>query len=101
MNSNNGNSSSGFVLGLLLGGVIVFLVGTDRGRKVLKAVTEEGFDGLSDLIENAGEKIEEEMEASESNLDSEEIIKEEAPKSNGHKASVNAKKRFFRRPAKS
>lgn len=105
MNSHNGNSSNGLVLGLLVGGAVVFLLGTDKGRKILKAVTEEGFEGLSDIIENAEEKIEEEIEEEEFKPRMvKEIVEEKVPASNGHVTSVSSassKKRFFRRPAKS
>lgn len=105
MNNHNGNSSNGFVLGLLIGGAIVFLVGTDKGRKILKAITEEGFSELSEIIERAEEKIEEEMEEEEASpIKEKERVEEKVSTSNGHSASVSsasAKKRFFRRPVKS
>ncbi len=48
---SNGRFSDGFLLGALIGGVGVFLLGTTKGNKVLKALTEEGMAGLTDLIE--------------------------------------------------
>jgi gas vesicle protein len=47
---NNGRFSDGLILGAILGGAAVFLLGTQKGNKVLKAITSEGFDGLSSII---------------------------------------------------
>lgn len=50
MNSNSGGGfSHGFILGLLLGGGLVFLLGTNKGKKLLKTITEEGLEGIADL----------------------------------------------------
>lgn len=48
----SGRFSDGFVLGALVGGAAIFLIGTKKGNKILKAITEEGLDGLTDIIEN-------------------------------------------------
>lgn len=48
--------SDGFLLGLLVGGAAVFLLGTKKGNKILHALTEEGLDGLTDLLETMEEK---------------------------------------------
>lgn len=54
----NGRFSDGFMLGALIGGAAVFLLGTKKGNKVLKAITEEGLDGLNDLIEDLEGRVE-------------------------------------------
>jgi uncharacterized protein YcfJ len=50
---SNNNFLSGFLLGALIGGVIVFLLGTEKGKKILKAISDEGLDNLSDILEKA------------------------------------------------
>lgn len=40
---------SGFVLGSIIGAGAVFLLGTKKGKKLLKTLTEEGFDSVSEL----------------------------------------------------
>src|SRR5947209_2623694 len=46
---NNGNFSNGFLLGALVGGGLVFLLGTQKGKQVLKMLTENGIEGVSEL----------------------------------------------------
>ncbi len=102
MNDNKGGSG-GFLLGLIIGGGAVFLLGTDKGRKILKSLTEEGFGELSEIIERAGEGIEEEEEVTIPKRKAK-VVEEESEalvnsgvKSNGHAATPVAKRRFFRR----
>lgn len=62
-NSNGGGFSNGFLFGVLLGGGIVFLLGTKKGKKLLKTITEEGLEGiaeLEDFVEDEAEEYEEE-----------------------------------------
>jgi len=47
----NGKFTDGLLLGALLGGAAVFLLGTKKGNKVLKIITEEGIAGFSSLVE--------------------------------------------------
>lgn len=53
--------SGGFLFGMILGGALVYLVGTKSGRKMLKRLSEKGtefLDGFSDLedIESLAEE---------------------------------------------
>lgn len=48
-----GKFFNGFLLGLLVGGAVVFLLGTKKGKKLLKAISEEGIDSISDILEEA------------------------------------------------
>jgi len=61
MENNNGKSGnnfvSGFLLGALVGGIIVFLLGTEKGKKILKAISKEGLDNLNNIIEKADKKV--------------------------------------------
>lgn len=52
-NQNKGNFLSGFLLGLLVGGFVVFLLGTKKGKKLLKAISEDGIDNISNLLDQA------------------------------------------------
>ena len=58
-NNNNNNSGnnffSGFLIGALVGAAIVFLLGTKKGKKLLKAVSEDGVDNISNLLKEANE----------------------------------------------
>jgi len=52
MNNNHGNKFfDGFLWGAILGGGLVFLLGTKKGKKLLKTITEEGVEGLSEILE--------------------------------------------------
>lgn len=59
----NGRFSNGFILGLIIGGGVVFLLGTKTGKKLLKTFSEQGMEGLTELLEEAdlGEEPEEEQ----------------------------------------
>jgi gas vesicle protein len=81
---NHNHHGSGFMNGLILGGLIgagiVFLLGTKKGKQVLKAITENGFENiqeLRDLLEG------EEMDDIEEVYSPEDapVVKEPAPKS--------------------
>ena len=96
--NNNGNHGNkffeGFMWGAIIGGLIVFLMGTKKGKKLLKAITEEGVGNLADIIDEGLSEDEfeeeEELEKIEGNGVSE---KKEA----GREAKPQARKRFFRR----
>ena len=101
---NHGRFSDGLLIGMVLGGAAVFLLGTKKGNKILKAVTEDGLAGLSDIakeFENDAKKetkvqlkkVEEKIE------DLGDSIVIETVAQNGHE-SKNPTKRFFRKTAK-
>ena len=48
--SGQGNFFNGFLLGLLVGGFIVFLLGTKKGKRILKEISENGLDNISDAL---------------------------------------------------
>lgn len=89
MEHKGGHFSSGFILGTIVGAAIVFLLATEKGKKVLKVISDEGLKNLSDLIE-------------ESELEEDEILEEvvEEPKDLENSESPKPKKRFFRRVRK-
>ena len=52
--SGQGNNFlSGFLIGVLVGAAVVFLLATKKGRKLLKAISEEGIDNISNLLDEA------------------------------------------------
>ena len=111
MGNNNGRFSDGFLMGALVGGAAVFLLGTEKGNKVLKVILEEGRAGFSDLmneIDEYREEIKEEMVEEEKELqfveEDEEVDKvvETAKVPSGSAPSASPKpksstKRFFRK----
>lgn len=69
MDNNNNNQTdgkffNGFLLGLLVGAFVVFLLGTKKGKKLLKAISEGGQDNISDILDKSvdlDEAVEEEI----------------------------------------
>ena len=49
--SANNGFLNGFLLGVIIGGMVVYLFGTKKGKKLLKVITEEGLDSISQLEE--------------------------------------------------
>ena len=104
MGNNHGRFSDGFLLGMLLGGALVFLFATKKGNKILKAVTEEGLEGLGEIareIENDAKKeTKEQLKKVEEKIgDIEESIAVE-PNGNGHNEGKSPGKRFFKKTPK-
>src|SRR5882762_8460619 len=93
---SGGGFSNGFLLGSLIGGGLVFLLGTKKGKEVLKTLTENGFEGVSELKDLLNE--EEDSIANEFMQDGEVVpqdtktdtINQEIPK------AARSIKRFFR-----
>ncbi|MCL6096738.1 MAG: hypothetical protein M1444_03635 [Patescibacteria group bacterium] len=98
---NNSRFSNGFMLGLIVGGGAVFLLGTKTGKKILKNLSEQGWEGLTEMLEEVdlGEDEEEESmeEVSSSNHQhADEEVKEEVKE----EPKESTKKRFFRKSSK-
>ena len=95
---NNGRFSNGFLLGLVIGGGAVFLLGTKTGKKLLKEFSENGIEGINELLEEVevGEyEDEKEVETTPSHQEEESQIAEDKPEE-----KKTEKKRFFKRPPK-
>lgn len=104
-NNHGGRFSDGFLLGAIFGGVAVFLLGTKKGKKILKAVTEDGLAGLGEVareLENEAKKeTKVQLDKIESKVgDINESILVESSKGNGHNEGKSPGKRFFRKSAK-
>jgi hypothetical protein len=95
---NDNKFTTGLLLGLILGGGAVFLLGTRTGKNLLKIISEQGLEGVTDLLEEYDlsdlEEMEEVQDGEVSETDAEvkegSDQEEEAPKK-------SPKKHFFRR----
>lgn len=96
MDHKGGHFSNGFLLGAIVGAAVVFLTATDKGKKVLKIITDEGLKSLSDLIEESDfgdDEVLEEVEPVE------EVV-EESKDLEGKEVPQKPKRRFFRKVKK-
>lgn len=57
-NKSGNNFFSGFLLGVLVGACAVFLLGTKKGKKILKAISEEGEGKISNILDKLDKSIE-------------------------------------------
>lgn len=89
--------SNGFLLGALVGGGLVFLLGTKKGKQVFKTLTENGFEGISELRDLLGDEdssiVEEYMQDGEV-MDAAPKVENTTPES--VKQASKSIKRFFR-----
>ena len=90
----------GLLLGLILGGGAVFLLGTRSGKNILKIVSDQGLDGLLNLLEEYNLDGFEEMEEVP-----EEEVTDQGPEMQENSETEKLlekppKKRFFRRVKK-
>jgi gas vesicle protein len=100
MNNQEGNHHSShnggsFLLGVIVGAVIVFLFATKKGKKILKLLSEEGLENISkyvDFDEDDQEESEDDLVPEEPLIQSNGEVKEQ----NGE-AVKSKKKRFFRK----
>lgn len=100
---NHGRFSDGLLLGMIIGGAAVFLLGTKKGNKILKTITEDGLAGLSevakDLENDARRETKVQLKKVEDKIeDLGDSIVVETVNGNGH--GEKAPKRFFRKTAK-
>src|SRR3989344_1136804 len=56
-NKSGNNFFSGFLLGALVGGALVFLVGTKKGKRLLEVISEEGMENISNILEKADKSV--------------------------------------------
>lgn len=107
MGNNNGRFSDGLIFGAILGGAAVFLLGTEKGNKVLKLMIEEGRVGFSELmdeIEDYKKQAREVVEVMQDDINEEEVDDMEKAvegdkseeKSHEEKAKSSTK-RFFKK----
>jgi len=100
--NNESRFSNGFILGLVIGGGLVFLLGTKTGKNITKIISDQGLDGLLNLLD------EYDISNLEEEGDEEEFDSEPEEKTNSVKEGQNPeeevnkapKKRFFKRLGK-
>ncbi len=110
MNNNHqgGGFMNGFLWGAIIGAVVVFLLGTKKGKNILKLVSEESFE-LSELFGGQEDENEAPKEKrnqcshckeKEAHYEKSEVVQLESSESgNGEVKSVSpttSPKRFFR-----
>lgn len=103
--NNDNRFSHGFLLGLIIGGAAVFLLGTKTGRNILKILSEQGLDGIANLLEEYDfASVEEEEENSTMHEDesTKDIktngqVRNSFKKQEGVSTESEGKKRFFKR----
>lgn len=101
-NHKSGNNFlSGFLLGVLIGGAVVFLLGTKKGKKILKAISEEGEGKISNILN----KIEKSVDLEDAILEDQEIetaapkkeiIVKDGEQSRAIEEKPKATRRFFK-----
>ncbi|HRN96773.1 MAG TPA: hypothetical protein PLD54_04975 [Candidatus Levybacteria bacterium] len=88
-------NSHGFTWGMIVGGAVVLMLTTKKGREILKELTEGGIDGLEEYIDV------EKIKALTSEFTDEDSIEEsgEASKTpvSAEKKVSKKRKRFFRK----
>ncbi len=100
---NNNRFSNGFILGLIVGGGAVFLFGTKTGKALLKKFSEQGWEGLTEMLEEVdlGEYEEEEpLEEAETVPSSHKPTNGELKEEEPLEVKAVSKKRFFKKSSK-
>lgn len=90
----SGGFSSGFLLGAIVGGILVFLIATKKGKKILKILTENGFEGIGDLVDMFEDEEIDEMEEEEYTAEGEVV---HHPRKYQSSSVLRPVKRFFKR----
>lgn len=75
----SGNNNGGFLLGILVGVALTLLLVTKKGRKILRMLTDEGIDKLSEW-ETVINDVKDAIDDDEDNIPSDDYIREPAVK---------------------
>jgi len=98
---NDNKFTIGLLLGLLLGGGAVFLLGTRTGKNILKIFSDQGLDGLLNLLEEYNfDELEEMEEVPEEDVVGHQPEVQEKESTLEEKPEKAPKKHFFRRVKK-
>lgn len=62
---SGGKFFNGLLFGALIGAGAFYLLGTEKGKKILKTVTELGLDGITEVDDMVDEEMDGEMEEEE------------------------------------
>jgi hypothetical protein len=93
---NDSKFSTGLLIGLILGGGAVFLLGTRTGKNLLKIISEQGLEGVTDLLEEYDLSDLEEVEEMEDEPGEGQAETSEN-KEGSEESKKSPKKHFFRR----
>lgn len=112
MNNRGGSFFAGFLWGIIIGAALVFFIGTKKGKRLLKVISEEGLelsellgaDDLEDIVEDTEyvpqkKKAKKPVQKLEDITEEQsEVIEEPQVKSNGStiKKIASSGRRFFR-----
>lgn len=98
-NNNSGNKFfSGFLWGAIIGGGLVFLLSTKKGKKLLQLISDKGLEGLSGLIsdnEILDDEYDEDEELAESDKPADREVNREVKENTSHNGETKIK-RFFK-----
>ena len=104
MNNNHSNRFfDGFLWGAIIGGGLVFLLSTKKGKKILKTITEEGVEGLSEILEaqmdegDLEEELEEGKESPEEPVLKGNGVSKNSQSKESQEEVKSPRKRFFRK----
>ncbi len=102
---NNGNNKflNGFIWGFIIGGALVFLLGTKKGKKLLRAISEEGLENITDILESQDEEHEDEEQSQETQTSSSNHDNHKNGEAKKYNPVIDTKskiRRFFRRSKK-
>ncbi len=109
MNNKGGSFFAGFLWGIIIGAALVFFLGTKKGKRLLKVISEEGLE-LSELLgADEVEDLEEDVEyispkkkakkvvnVQEPIEEASEIVKKPNGNGNPIKKIISPARRFFR-----
>lgn len=57
VNKSRGNFFSGFLLGIFIGAAVALLLVTKKGKKILKAISEEGEGKITDILDKLDKSV--------------------------------------------
>ena len=76
---HNHESNNGFILGVIVGVILTLLMVTKKGRKILRMLTDESIEKISDLeklLEQKMQEVQEKKEETEDEIAGDEYIKD-------------------------
>jgi len=94
---HSGGFGNGFLLGMIVGGAIVFLLCTRMGRKILKELSENGISALNSIENLADSKKIQRVVDSENISGMADVVESVPVHANGSRShEKEPSKRFFR-----
>ena len=98
MNNQGNRFFDGLILGAVLGGAAVFLLGTRTGKNLLRILSEQGLEGLTNVLEEYDlSELDDAEEFPEEESSGREKSEEKPAQSPAQTTKEVVKKRFFKR----